>query len=33
MLCFINNIKIKTPVDSELRMLNAEEADLEPFSA
>ena len=25
MLCFINNIKIKTPVDSELRMLNADE--------
>ena len=28
MLCFINNIKIKTPVDSELRMLNADEVRL-----
>lgn len=28
MLCFINNIKIKTPADSELRMLNADEAQL-----
>ena len=26
MLCFINNIKIKTPADSKLRMLNTEEA-------
>lgn len=28
MLCFINNIKIKTPTDRELRMLNADEARL-----
>ena len=28
MLCFINNIKIKTPADSELRMLNADEVRL-----
>ena len=28
MLCFINNIKIKTPTDSELRMLNADEVQL-----
>ena len=28
MLCFINNIKIKTPTDSELRMLNANEVQL-----
>ena len=28
MLCFINNIKIKTPTDSELRMLNANEVRL-----
>lgn len=28
MLCFINNIKIKTPAESELRMLNANEVQL-----
>ena len=28
MLCLINNIKIKTPADSELRMLNADEVQL-----
>ena len=28
MLCFINNIKIKTPADCELRMLNANEVQL-----
>lgn len=28
MLCFINNIKIKTPANSELRMLNADEVQL-----
>lgn len=28
MLCFINNIRIKTPADNELRMLNADEVQL-----
>lgn len=28
MLCFINNIKIKTPAESEMRMLNADEVRL-----